>query len=186
MAAHPSTPYPPDPGAAPRSGPPPVTVRPARPDEYARVGELTVEVYVHGGLVSPSSGYVHTLRDAADRATATELLVAEVGGEIAGAVAYCPPGSRYAELAGPDEAEFRMLAVLERARGGGAGRALVLECVDRARRAGLAALRLSTQRNMLQAQRLYERMGFARTPERDWAPVPGVDLITYTLDLRPS
>ncbi|MFI0355471.1 GNAT family N-acetyltransferase [Actinomadura sp. 9N407] len=161
-------------------------VRPARPGEYARVGELTVEVYVRGGLVSAESTYVRMLADAADRAAKAELLVAEVGGEIAGAVAYCPPDSPYAELAGPDEAEFRMLAVLERARGTGVGRALVQACVQRAREAGLAALRLSTQSNMHTAHRMYERMGFTRTPERDWSPVPGLGLMTYELVLRPS
>lgn len=158
-----------------------VVVRVARPEEYELVGELTVEVYVHGGLVSPESSYVQTLRDAGDRAAKAELLVAEVGGEVAGAVAYCPPESPYAELAGPDEAEFRMLAVREKARGKGAGRAMVMACVERARAAGLRGLRLSTQHNMGTAQRMYERLGFVRTPERDWAPAPGVDLLTYAL-----
>ncbi|MDL4771977.1 MULTISPECIES: GNAT family N-acetyltransferase [Thermomonosporaceae] len=160
-----------------------VTVRPVRTAEYGRVGALTVEVYVHGGLVSPASPYVSTLADAADRAAKSELLVAEVGGDLAGAVAYCPPSSPYAELAGPDEAEFRMLAVLDRVRGQGVGRALVQACVDRARGTGLARVRLSTQENMGSAHRLYERMGFTRTPDRDWSPVPGVDLMTYVLPL---
>ncbi|MFB4311600.1 GNAT family N-acetyltransferase [Actinomadura sp. GTD37] len=160
-----------------------VVVRAARPEEYALVGDLTVEVYVHGGLVSPESSYVRTLRDAPDRAAKAELLVAEVAGEVAGAVAYCPPGSPYAELAGPGEAEFRMLAVRETARGKGAGRAMVRACAERARAAGLRGLRLSTQPNMDSAHRMYERMGFVRTPERDWAPVPGVDLLTYALAL---
>ncbi|QFG25092.1 N-acetyltransferase [Actinomadura sp. WMMB 499] len=161
--------------------PEPVIVRTARPDEYELIGALTVEVYVHSGLVSPESSYVATLADAADRAAKTELLVAAAGGEVAGAVAYCPPGSPYAELAAPDEAEFRMLAVLARARGTGAGRALVTACVDRARAAGLRGLRLSTQPNMRDAHRLYERMGFTRTPDRDWSPVPGLTLLTYAL-----
>ncbi|WUH97165.1 GNAT family N-acetyltransferase [Spirillospora sp. NBC_00431] len=158
-----------------------VVVRGARAEEYELIGELTVEVYVAGGLVSAASPYVHTLRDAADRAAKSELLVADVGGEVGGAVAYCPPGSPYAELAGPGEAEFRMLAVRGSARGLGAGRALVGECVARARAAGLSGLRLATQRNMREAQRLYERMGFVRTPDRDFAPVPGVNLLTYAL-----
>ncbi|MFI6521706.1 GNAT family N-acetyltransferase [Spirillospora sp. NPDC050679] len=160
-----------------------VTVRAARPADHARVGALTVEVYVDGGLVSPASTYVATLRDAAARAAKAELLVAELDGELAGAVAYCPPDSPYAELAGPDEGEFRMLAVLDRAQGRGVGRALVQACLDRARAAGLSGVRLSTQDNMTGAHRLYERMGFVRTPERDWAPVPGLTLLTYRLAL---
>ncbi|WP_026401224.1 GNAT family N-acetyltransferase [Actinomadura rifamycini] len=161
--------------------PEPAIVRTARPDEYELIGALTVEVYVDSGLVSPDSSYAATLADAADRAAKTELLVAEVGGEVVGAVAYCPPASPYAELAAPDEAEFRMLAVLAKARGAGAGRALVTACVDRARTAGLRGLRLSTQPNMADAHRLYDRMGFARTPDRDWSPVPGLRLLTYAM-----
>ncbi|MGH3243260.1 MAG: GNAT family N-acetyltransferase [Spirillospora sp.] len=158
-----------------------VIVRGARADEYALIGELTVEVYVAGGLVSSASPYVSSLRDAAARAAKSELLVAEVDGEVGGAVAYCPPGSPFGELAGPDEAEFRMLAVRDTARGRGAGRALVEACVERARAAGLSGLRLATQQNMRDAHRLYERMGFVRTPDRDFAPAPGVDLLTYAL-----
>ncbi|RFS84996.1 GNAT family N-acetyltransferase [Actinomadura spongiicola] len=160
-----------------------VVVRAARADEYDLIGELTVEVYVGGGLMSPTSPYISKLRDTASRAAESELLVAEIGGEIGGAVTYCPPGSPYAALAGPDEAEFRMLAVLDKARGHGLGRALVRACVDRARAAGLTGLRLSTQPNMTQAHRMYERMGFVRTPDRDWEVEPGVNLLTYTLKL---
>ncbi|GLZ14798.1 N-acetyltransferase [Actinomadura sp. NBRC 104425] len=161
----------------------PVTVRPARPDEHDLVGELTVEVYVGGGLVAPDSGYVPELRDARARAEDTELLVAELAGEVVGSVAYCPPGSRYAALAGVDEAEFRMLAVVERARGRGVGRALVEACLDRARAAGLSGLRLVTQHNMPAAHRLYERMGFRRTPERDWTLESGKELLAYHMPL---
>ncbi|MBB4777157.1 GNAT family N-acetyltransferase [Actinomadura livida] len=160
-----------------------VTVRPARPDEYELVGDLTVETYVDGGLVSPTSSYVETLRDAADRAAKSDLLVAEAGGEVVGAVAYCGPGSPYVQVAGPDEAEFRMLAVREKARGQGVGTAMVRACIDRARASGLRGLRLSTQANMVGAQRMYERMGFVRTPDRDWIPAPGVKLLlTYALE----
>ena len=28
-----------------------------------------------------------------------------------------------------------------------------------------------------------ERLGFTRLPERDWHPVPGVELLVYALDL---
>nr|WP_242885193.1 GNAT family N-acetyltransferase [Actinomadura litoris] len=158
-----------------------VTVRAARAEEYGRIGELIVEVYVGSGLMAAESPYVSRLRDTADWAAKAELLVAEVDGELAGSVAYCPPGSPYAELAGPDEGEFRILAVQEWARGKGVGAALVRACADRARAAGLVGMRLSTQSNMRDAHRMYERMGFVRTPDRDWAPKPGLDLVTYAL-----
>ena len=42
---------------------------------------------------------------------------------------------------------------------------------------------LSTDRRMTTAQRLYERLGFTRLPERDWSPRPGIDLLVYAVDL---
>ena len=40
---------------------------------------------------------------------------------------------------------------------------------------------LSTDPRMTAAHRLYERLGFRRLPERDWTPVPGIDLLVYAL-----
>jgi hypothetical protein len=37
---------------------------------------------------------------------------------------------------------------------------------------------------MTAAHRLYERLGFHRLPERDWSPVPGVDLLVYARDIQ--
>jgi GNAT superfamily N-acetyltransferase len=156
-----------------------VVVRLATPVEYDAVGKLTLDVYVHSGLISPTSGYVPTLANATDRAAHTDLLVAVVRDQVAGAVAYCPPGSPYAELAGPHEAEIRMLAVHPDARNRGIGRALVEACLTRAHEAGLSGIRLSTQLNMPEAQRLYVQLGFVRTPDRDWSTPSGKPLITF-------
>lgn len=76
-----------------------------------------------------------------------------------------------------------MLAVASAARGKGVGEALVRACVDRARALGVTALVLSTQPAMLGAQRLYGRLGFVRTPELDWSPIPALRLLTYRLEL---
>jgi predicted N-acetyltransferase YhbS len=110
-----------------------IEIRTARPEEYDRVGEITVEAYLKDDLISPGSSYVGILRDAADRAVHAELIVAELDGELVGSVTYCPPESVYAQLAAPDEAEFRFLSVLVPARGHGVGRTLVQTCVDKAR-----------------------------------------------------
>lgn len=42
---------------------------------------------------------------------------------------------------------------------------------------------LSTKEAMRGAHRIYGRLGFARTPERDWAPLPSVPLLTYRVEL---
>jgi ribosomal protein S18 acetylase RimI-like enzyme len=96
-------------------------------------------------------------------------------------VTYAEHGTPYAEVSGPGEAEFRMLAVAGAARQRGVGETLVRACLDRARAAGCACLRLSTQPDMLAARRLYDRLGFRRTPEHDWSPLPGVELLTYEI-----
>jgi GNAT superfamily N-acetyltransferase len=83
----------------------------------------------------------------------------------------------------PGEAEFRMLAVTSEARGQGVGAALVQSCIERARSAGCSALALCSLRTMTPAHRIYERMGFARAPERDWQPLPGLTLVAYLLRL---
>jgi ribosomal protein S18 acetylase RimI-like enzyme len=158
-------------------------LRAARPEEYDLIGKITVTVYVGDGFIRPDSPYVESLRDAAGRAEKAELLVAEMDGAIVGTVTYCDGGTSYSNVADQDEAEFRMLAVTTTARGTGVGAALIGLCIDKARGAGRTALRLSTQTDMLAAQRIYERLGFVRTPELDWEPAPGATLITYALSL---
>jgi ribosomal protein S18 acetylase RimI-like enzyme len=159
-------------------------IRPARTDELARIGDLTAAVYIAGGYINPDGAYVHKLRNAASRAREAELVVAVDNGEPTGTVTYCRHGSSWAQLTVPGEAEFRMLAVVPAARGLGLGEALVRHCIGRAREDGCTALRLSTEPIMHAAHRIYDRLGFVRTPERDWRPEPGVDtLLTYVLAL---
>jgi ribosomal protein S18 acetylase RimI-like enzyme len=159
-------------------------IRPARTDELDRVGDLTAAVYIAGGYINPNAAYVQKLRNAALRAREAELVVAVNDGEPTGTVTYCRHGSSWAQLTVPGEAEFRMLAVVPAARGLGLGEALVRHCMRRAREDGCTVLRLSTEPIMHAAHRIYHRLGFVRTPERDWRPEAGVDLLlTYALAL---
>jgi GNAT superfamily N-acetyltransferase len=160
-----------------------VEIRRARLDEYEAIGALTEQSYVDGGFVGAASPYRAELRDAAGRAEHAELLVAADGDTLLGAVAFVPPGSPLGEVTDAADAGFRMLAVTEEARRRGVGQALVNACLARARELGCVHMRLSTQDDMVDAHRLYERLGFVRTPERDWTPMPGVLLITYALRL---
>ncbi len=79
---------------------------------------------------------------------------------------------------------MRMLAVAPAARGRGVGRLLTVACLDRAREEGCHRFVLSSGPRMTGAHAMYEGMGFERSPERDWSPVPGVDLRTYGIALR--
>ncbi|MFE7439603.1 GNAT family N-acetyltransferase [Streptomyces chartreusis] len=166
-----------------------IAIRPAEPDEFDGLGEITARAYLHDGLLDfgESDEYLGELRDVAKRAAAAEVLVAVADGRLLGGVTFVPSGGPMADIARSGEAEIRMLAVDRAGRGRGAGEALVRACVDRARATeGCVRIVLSTQRTMHGAHRIYERLGFVRTPERDWNPIPhlvDITLLTYELTL---
>ncbi|MDT7538226.1 MAG: hypothetical protein QOI82_1811 [Actinomycetota bacterium] len=156
-------------------------IRAVRPEEYDDVAELTARVYLDEGYGSPQ--YEPRLRDVAGRDASAHVLVAVLDGRVIGAVTLAPYGSEWAEAAEPGDAVIRMLAVHPDVRSAGAGEALVRACIDRARAENCTSIKLSTEPTMTAAHRLYERVGFVRTPADDWEPVPGVTLLGYRLEL---
>lgn len=159
-----------------------LSVQPARPEDFAAIAELTVAVYVDGGLASPD--YAAELADVAGRASRADLLVVrDAAGRVLGSVALVLRGDFGNVTVSEDEAAFRMLVVDPAAQGRGIGELLVTTCLDRARAAGKRRMVLSTDPLMTAAHRLYQRLGFTRLPERDWSPVPGTDLLVYSRDL---
>jgi ribosomal protein S18 acetylase RimI-like enzyme len=161
----------------------PLEIRPAAPADLPVVADLCVAAYAP---VLAGDHYVAVLRDVGRRAADAELLVAaEPDGTVLGTVTFVPDGGPFGEIAGPHETEFRMLAVDPTAQGRGVGTALLRRVLDDSRRRGKAAVVCSSQPEMRAAHRVYERLGFRRVPERDWSPVPGVDLLAFALPLRP-
>jgi ribosomal protein S18 acetylase RimI-like enzyme len=160
------------------------SIRPATTDEYDAIGDLTVSVYgsLDGGTLHPE--YAAILRRTGERALTADVVVAvDADGTLLGSLTYVPGPGPQASIAVEGEAEFRTLVVDPKAQGRGIGRVLVRWCVERARGEGRSALVLSTMPWMTVAHRLYEGLGFTRTPERDWSPRPGIDCWTYALDL---
>ena len=49
--------------------------------------------------------------------------------------------------------------------------------------AGAQAVVISARDFVQSALRLYARLGFVRIPERDWSPIPGVQLVALKYDL---
>lgn len=158
-----------------------IDVRPAHPEEYLALGELTASTYLREDLTD--EGYATTLRDVAGRAQSATVLVALLDGRLVGGITAVTQGGRYAENTEPGTAVLRMLVTDPSARGAGIGTALVHAAIELARLHGCQLVRLSTQPKMTAAHRVYERLGFIRTPADDWYPEPELLLLTYVLPL---
>lgn len=158
-----------------------VVVRLAEPGELELVGRLTVDAYVADGLLDPEHDYVHELKDAVRRAEQATLLVAAEGDEVLGTITLAALGSPYAEIAEPGEIELRMLAVDPGAWGRGIGETLMRAAIDRGIAEGASRVVLSTLLEMTTAQRIYDRLGLRRAPERDWAGT-GHTMLVYVAD----
>jgi len=157
----------------------PLEIRFAASAEFPAVAELCVAAYAP--FVAGDHHYLAVLRDVARRASEAELLVAADpdDGRVLGTVTFVPDGGPLGEIAAPSEAEFRMLAVDPAARGRGVGTALLRRVLDDSRDRGNAGVVCSSLPEMRAAHRIYERLGFGRVPERDWSPVPGVELLAF-------
>lgn len=162
-----------------------ILVRLAVPADHDAIAALSVAAYRGDGQTGDGHPYEHHLRDVGSRTHSAQVLVAvdEPSGELLGAVTFVLPGSRFAELSGPGEAEFRMLAVAPTAQGRGVGEALVRACLDRAGELGRHAVVICVRDFATSARRLYDRLGFSRAPDLDWEPMPGVKLLGLRREL---
>ena len=163
-------------------------IRDARADERGAIRELTLRAYAeYATIMDPTTwaGLEQAIHAALASDTPAERIVADDHGILIGSVMLYPPatkayGNMLTELSWP---ELRLVAVAPEARGRGVARALVDECLRRARRAGATAIGLHTSRSMRAATEMYTRMGFVRVPEFDHQP-PGAELVeAYRLAL---
>jgi len=157
-----------------------IAIRDARRDEWDVVRDLTLDAYrVYATVMEPDAwaGLDAAVRRALESDTALRI-VAEDHGTLIGSVMLFPVATAaYGDYTDPSPApELRLLAVPESARGRGVGRALVEECIRRAKRDGASALGLHTSKSMATARDLYMRMGFERAPETDFCP-PGAERV---------
>jgi ribosomal protein S18 acetylase RimI-like enzyme len=159
----------------------PPEIRFAAPAELPVVAELCVAAYAP--FVAGDHDYLAVLRDVERRAAEAELLVAaEPGdGRVLGTVTFVPDGGPLGEIATPDEAEFRMLAVDPAAQGRGVGTGLLQRVLDDSRARANHGIVCSSLPEMRAAHRIYRRLGFRRAPERDWSPLAGVDLLAFAI-----
>jgi len=155
------------------------------PAVLERLGDIVVTAYEAVGALEGDDDYVPELRDVARRVREAVVFAAldEESGRALGCVTYVPgPENAWAEHLREGEASIRMLAVDPAARGRGVGTALAEACLARARIDGRRAVFLHSLPVMADAQRIYDRLGFRRVPERDWI-FPGFLLMGFVLDL---
>jgi ribosomal protein S18 acetylase RimI-like enzyme len=143
-------------------------------DDLEQFGRIVLSAY-HALPGHPGEpDYDEELLDVAARVRRATVLGALDGMAPLGSVTYVDgAASPYAEGLEDGEASFRMLAVSPAAQGRGVGEALVRACLDRARGAGRTAVFIYSGSWMTGAHRLYRRLGFVPTPERDWE-IPGL------------
>jgi ribosomal protein S18 acetylase RimI-like enzyme len=161
-------------------------IRDANPHDFPEIGDVRVGAYLADGFLSPDSGSAPRLRDLGTDGLDPVLVAVDGDGGLIGTVMLqvWPQGGEVVK--GPGEAEIRALAVRPEARSAGVGRALLAAVIDRAARLEVQYLVLLTQTEMKAAHHLYDEAGFARLPERDWSPQPGVTLLAYGMVLAPG
>ena len=162
-------------------------VRDARTEELNQIALLMRDAYQeHRASFPPRmwEGYARDIMDVRSRLGSSELIVAEHGGPVVGAVTLYPEALRsHQEGWPPGWAGVRLLAVHPDARGLGIGRALMDECLCRSRQRAAVTIGLHTSEIMSVARQMYERMGFVRVPEFDFHPGPRMVVMAYRLDL---
>lgn len=165
-----------------------LSIRNARRSDHAAIRSVTLAAYEEYATLMPPpiwAAYRQNVLETLDEEGPQECLVAVQDEVVVGSVLlYLNAAQAYGgsgnTLAGP---EVRLLAVLPAARGQGIGMALMDACVQRAREAKATVLGLHTMDMMRSAQRMYERMGFVHTAERDFQPAPGMLVKGYLLHL---
>ena len=163
-----------------------IIIRPITEADYEVVARITADAYLHAGYFeSAGHPYMQKIMRVADRAAMAHIIVAEREGVVIGSATLAVYGDAWADIAQPDELEFRLLVVDPSVQRSGAGRAMVAWILDRARgAAGIRAVSLTTGDSWHTAQALYQHLGFVRAPERDW-PIPenGQMLRVYRMEL---
>ena len=159
-----------------------VAVRPIEGRDDAPLALLIREVMTEFGAQGPGSSLHDPEVAAMSKAYAGPrhaFFVAERGGVLLG-------GGGIGPLQGgaPEVCELRKMYLLPAARGLGLGRRLLDACLAAARARGYRRCYLETMCSMTDAQRLYERAGFARLAQAEGATGHSACNTFFALDLR--
>lgn len=153
-------------------------VREAHANEFSKLGELMVAVYSQlEGFPGPDEipDYYESLKNVGEftKSPKTKLIVAvSREGKIDGGLVYFGDMRYYG--AGEEStlrqkaAAFRLLAVNPQIRRKGIGKLLIGACLEQARKEGFEYLMIHSTEYMMDAWKMYERMGFERFSEIDF------------------
>lgn len=149
-------------------------LRPMAPDEAVEVADVVLRANDENLAAFPddvaSSYRSEILRLGGGMSPPAEVYVVSAFDRVVGTVTFLPDAAADGHLWPPAGAVLRFLAVEPEARGHRYGEMLTLFCIDRARAAGSSFLGLHTAPMMVAARRMYERLGFVRSPEHDFHP----------------
>lgn len=161
-------------------------LRDANASDKDAIETITVAAYVqYAERMGPLwQVYLQDIQETLAEPEPAEQIVAEQGGKVVGTVLLYPAGEAFEGTADQAAPEVRLLAVPPEARGLGVGKALMEECLRRARASGVKAVTLHTNEIMAVAMAMYERMGFQRAPELDFNPTPEIVIKGYRYDLE--
>ncbi|KRC58858.1 hypothetical protein ASE14_19755 [Agromyces sp. Root81] len=145
-----------------------VRVRLMHADETEAVAELVERAYAIDFELN--AAYRADILAVAERARDHQVWVATdaASGALLGTVSTPVAGAAISPLARDGELDFRFLGVAAEARRRGIGEVLVEHVLRLARMRGIDRVVLNTGPDMVAAQRLYERLGFARLHEREF------------------
>jgi ribosomal protein S18 acetylase RimI-like enzyme len=160
-----------------------IVVRTARADEREVIARITRAAYVeYASSMAPEAWpeLAAAIESGLASTAPVERIVAELDGCVVGsAMLFAANVEAYAHVAGAQQVtwpEVRLVAVDASARGRGIARAMMEECVRRARAAGARAIGIHTSQTMGAAVALYRSMGFERVPALDFQPA-GAELV---------
>lgn len=157
-------------------------IRVATDADAEAIAALWTEAYFEEGEGGRDTPYARSDFEQT-QAAAAHLLVAEQDGAVVGVVALLAPDEPSRAVAAEGEAELARLVVSSAARRQGIGRALVDRCAELARNEGWPAVSLWSRPYQRAGHRLYESLGYRRTPERDSTDETGFDRLVFRLRL---
>ena len=159
-----------------------IQIRDYRPADRERVDSLVRAAWQELAIVMPGwSALEGRLGALTEKAAESEVIVAELEGELVGAAGYVGAHRPKPDFFDPAWPIVRLMSVSPAQRGKGIGYRLLEECMVRARRDGASQLALHTTPLMAAGQQLYIRSGFAQV--RQLPDMYGVPYILMTKNL---